>query len=436
MALRTSGLRALGYVTAIFVVLAAIIVTFTVVRPIGPYIREGLDLKGGVEVVLRTERPVTAQEMQIIQAILTNRADSLGVSEPIIQQQGSREMVVQVPGVKNQEAAIKTIGETGQLEFEGPKTVTVGKTKTNPGTTEQVPDGKPFLTGKDVTSANAIIDSSQGNSPAVTLTFNAAGSAAMNTFTSAHIGDTMYTLLDGKVINTATVDGAISGTGEIYGLASLQSAQQLATLINSGSLPVALKTIEVEAVSASLGAASVHASEVAGVLAMLLIVLLMIFFYRFAGVLADIALLLYIMVLGTVLILLHAVITLPSVAGVILSAGIAVDANVIIFARLRDELRFGRSFSSAVDFGFRNALRAIADSNVSTIVASIVLYYFGTGDVRGFALTLGLGVAISFLTAYFFTRLLIRLVQGSTLSDNLGFFVGYRTPAPAAKEAM
>jgi preprotein translocase subunit SecD len=436
MALRTSGLRALGYVTAIFVVLAAIIVTFTVVRPIGPYIREGLDLKGGVEVVLRTERPVTAQEMQIIQAILTNRADSLGVSEPIIQQQGSREMVVQVPGVKNQEAAIKTIGETGQLEFEGPKTVTVGKTKTNPGTTEQVPDGKPFLTGKDVTSANAIIDSSQGNSPAVTLTFNAAGSAAMNTFTSAHIGDTMYTLLDGKVINTATVDGAISGTGEIYGLASLQSAQQLATLINSGSLPVALKTIEVEAVSASLGAASVHASEVAGVLAMLLIVLLMIFFYRFAGVLADIALLLYIMVLGTVLILLHAVITLPSVAGVILSAGIAVDANVIIFARLRDELRFGRSFSSAVDFGFRNALRAIADSNVSTIVASIVLYYFGTGDVRGFALTLGLGVAISFLTAYFFTRLLIRMVQDSTLTDNLGFFVGYRALPPAAKEAM
>lgn len=432
--MRTSGLRALGYLTAILVVLAAIVVTFTVVRPIGPDIREGLDLKGGVQVVLRTEHVVSAHDMQIIQAILTNRADSLGLSEPVIEQQGNDEFLVQLPGVKNQEQAIKTIGQTGQLEFEGGKTVTIGKTKTNPGTTVQVPDGKPFLTGKDVASANAIIDTAQGNSPAVSLTFNAAGAAAMQAFTSTHLNQTMYTLLDGKVINSANVQGVISSQGEIYGLASLQAAQKLAILINSGALPVALKTIEVQAVSATLGAASVHASEVAGVLAMLLIVLLMVFFYRFAGLLADIALLLYIMVLGAVLILMHAVITLPSVAGVILSAGIAVDANVIIFARLRDELRLGRPFPSAVDFGFKNALRAIADSNVSTIVASIVLYYFGTGDVRGFALTLGLGVAISFLTAYFFTRLLIRLVQGTFLTDNLGFFVGYQVAA--AKEAM
>lgn len=429
MALRTSGLRAIGYLTAILVVLAAIVVTFTVVRPIGPDIREGLDLKGGVEVVLRTERPVTQAEMGIIVSILTNRADSLGVSEPVIEPQGTDEVLVEVPGVKNQEQAIKTIGETGQLEFEGPKTVTVGKTKTSPGTTEQVPDGKPFLTGKDVSSATAIIDSSQNNSPAVQLTFKPAGAQAMSTFTSSHIGQTMYTLLDGSVINTATVEGVISSQGEIYGLSSLKAAESLAILINSGSLPVALKTIEIQAISASLGAASVHASEIAGVLAMVLIVLLMLFFYRFAGLLADIALLLYIMVLGTVLILLHAVITLPSVAGVILSAGIAVDANVIIFARLRDELRLGRPLGSAIDFGFRNALRAILDSNVSTIVASIVLYYFGTGDVRGFALTLGLGVAISFLTAYFFTRLLVRIVQGTFLTDNLGLFVGYREQA-------
>lgn len=434
MALRTSGLRAIGYLTAILVVLAAIVVTFTVVRPIGPSIREGLDLKGGIEVVLRTEHPVSAADMGIVLAIITNRADSLGVSEPVIEQQGSNEVVVQIPGVKNQEQAIRTIGQTGQLQFEGEKTVVVGQTKTSPGTTTTVPDGKPFLTGKDVTSATAIIDTSQGNSPAVQLTFNAAGAQAMQAFTSANLGKTLYTLLDGKEINAATINGVISNQGEIYGLPSLQAAQKLAVLINSGALPVPLKTIQVQAISAGLGAASVHASEVAGVLAMLLIVLLMIFFYRFAGLLADIALLVYIMVLGAVLIGLHAVITLPSVAGVILSAGIAVDANVIIFARLRDELRLGRPLASAVTFGFRNALRAIADSNVSTIVASIVLYYFGTGDVRGFALTLGIGVAISFLTAYFFTRLLIRLVEGTFLTDNLGFFVGYRSPA--AKEAM
>jgi preprotein translocase subunit SecD len=431
---RTSGLRALAYLTAMLVVLAAIVVTFTVVRPIGPSIREGLDLKGGVEVVLKTAHPVSAHDMGIVQAILTNRADSLGVSEPNIYQQGADEFVVQVPGVKNQEAAIKIIGQTGQLTFEGQATAVVGKTKTSPGTTVTVPNGKPFLTGKDVTSATAIIDTTQGNSPAVQLTFNAAGAAAMQTFTSGHIGQTMYTLLDGKQINAATIQGVISNQGEIYGLPSLQAAQKLAVLINSGALPVPLKTIQVQAVSATLGASSVHASEVAGILAMLLIIALMIFFYRFAGVLADIALLVYLMVLGAVLILLHAVITLPSVAGVILSAGIAVDANVIIFARLRDELRLGRPLPSAVTFGFRNALRAIADSNVSTIVASIVLYYFGTGDVRGFALTLGIGVAISFLTAYFFTRVLIHLVEGTFLTDNLGFFVGYR--GAAAKEAM
>ena len=434
MALRTSGLRALGYLTAILVVLVAIIVTFTVVKPVGPDIREGLDLKGGVEVVLKTAHPVSQSDMNTVLAIITNRADSLGVSEPSIYQQGSDEIVVQIPGVKNQEAAIKTIGQTGLLQFEGGTTEVVGKTKKSAGTSVEVPDGKPFLTGKDVTSANAIIDTSQENSPAVTLTFNSAGAQAMENFTNANLGKTMFTLLDGKTINEATVNGVISTNGEIYGLASLQAAQKLAVLINSGALPVPLNTIEVQAVSASLGAASVQASEVAGILAMILIVLLMIFFYRFAGILADIALLLYIMVLGTVLILLHAVITLPSVAGVILSAGIAVDANVIIFARLRDELRLGRPFGSAVDFGFRNALRAIADSNVSTIVASIVLYYFGSGDVRGFALTLGIGVAISFLTAYFFTRLLIRIVEGTFLTDNPTFFVGYR--APAVKEAM
>jgi preprotein translocase subunit SecD len=426
--LKTSGVRAIAYLAGILVVLAAVAVTFTVIRPIGPSIREGLDLKGGVRVVLRTVHPASAADMADVLTILTNRADSLGVSEPIIQQQGNREFVIELPGVKNQEQAIKTIGQTGQLLMEGGKTVVVGKTKTSPGTTVTVPDGRPIVTGRDVRSATAGIDTNQ-NSPAVFLSFKSAGAAAMQAYTSTHIGSPLFTLLDGKIINEATINGAISNQGEIYGLPSLQSAQKLAVLINSGALPVPLQTIEVQAVSAMLGAASVHASEQAGILAMILIVLLMVFFYRFAGFLADIALVVYLMVLGAVLIALNAVITLPAVAGVILSAGIAVDANVIIFARVRDELRLGRPLGSAIDHGFRNALRAIADSNVSTIVASIVLWYFGTGDVRGFALTLGIGVAISFLTAYFFTRLLIRLVQGSFLTDNLRFFVGYRQDA-------
>lgn len=426
--MRTSGLRAIGYLVGIVAFLAAIAVFFTVVRPIGSSIREGLDLKGGVRIVLKTAHPVSAADMADVLAIITNRADHLGVSAPIIQQQGNDEVVVELPGVKNQEQAIRTIGQTGQLQIEGAATVVIGKTKKSAGTTAVVPDGKPFVTGRELTSASAGIDQAS-STPAVFFTLNGTGANAMQAYTSAHIGQPIFTLLDGKVINQATIQGAISNSGQISGLSSLASAQKLAVLLNSGALPVALNTIEVQAISAQLGASSVHASEVAGILAMVLIVLLMIGFYRFAGILADIALVVYLMVLTAVLIALHAVITLPSVAGVILSAGIAVDANVIIFARVRDELRLGRTLSSAVDHGFRNALRAIADSNVSTIVASIVLWYFGSGDVRGFALTLGIGVAISFLTAYFFTRMLIRLVEGSPVATNLGFFVGYRTPA-------
>lgn len=413
--MRKGAARAVASLVAILVVMAAIAVFFTAVRPIGPSIREGLDLKGGVMVVLQTERPATTQEMNEILGILTNRADSLGVSEPVIQQQGSNEFQIELPGVKNQEQAIKTIGQTGLLVFEGPST-----NAKKPG-----PDGHPFVTGRELTGAQATI-SSQGGGPTVDLQFNPTGAKGMASFTTTHVNQLMYTLLDGKVINVATIQSPITGgSGEITGLPSLKGAQQLAILLNSGALPVPLKTIEVQAVSASLGASSVHASEIAGLLAMALIVVLMVGFYRFSGFLADVALALYLMVLAAALIGIHAVITLPGIAGVILSAGIAVDANVIIFARIRDELRLGRNPRSAIDHGFRNALRAIADSNVSTIMAAIVLYIFGIGDVRGFALTLAVGVAISFLTAYFFTRLLIRIVEDSPLVKNLRFFVGY-----------
>lgn len=413
--MRKSATRAVASLVAILVAMAAIAVFFTVVRPVGPSIREGLDLKGGVLVVLQTERPATPQEMTEILGILTNRADSLGVSEPVIQQQGSNEFQIELPGVKNQEQAIKTIGQTGLLVFEG-----ASANPKKPG-----PDGHPFVTGRELTGAQATI-SPNGGGPTVDLQFNSSGAQGMAAYTSAHVGQPMYTLLDHKVINVATIESAITGgQGQITGLPSLKEAQRLALLLNSGALPVPLKTIEVQAVSATLGASSVHASEIAGLLAMVLIVILMVVFYRFSGLLADVALGLYLLVLAAVLIGIHAVITLPGVAGVILSAGIAVDANVIIFARIRDELRLGRSLRSAVDHGFRNALRAIADSNVSTIMAAIVLYIFGIGDVRGFALTLAIGVAISFVTAYFFTRFLIRIVEDTPLVTNLRFFVGY-----------
>jgi preprotein translocase subunit SecD len=429
---KRSTAQAVGSLVGVFLVLAAVVVFFLWVRPIGPSIRLGLDLKGGVRVVLQTERPATPQEMSDVLRILTNRADALGVSEPVIEQQGSNEFVIELAGVKNQEEAIRAIGQTGLLQFEGARYVSVSTGKKGPPQTVAVPDGKAFVTGRELVSAQAGLTPTT-NVPAVFLTFNSAGAQALANYTSSHIGQPLFALLDHKVINEATIQEAIpNGQAMIQGLPSLKDAQQLANLLNSGALPVPLRTIEIQAVSALLGADSVHASEVAGLIAMSLIVVLMVVFYRFAGLLADLALLLYLMVLAAVLIGIHAVITLPGVAGVILSAGIAVDANVIIFARVRDELRAGRSTSSAIEHGFRNALRAIADSNVSALAAAVVLYYFGIGDVRGFALTLAIGVCISFLTAYFFTRWLIRLVEGTSLTENLSFFVGYR--APAAQE--
>ncbi len=389
----------------IVVVVAAIYGYFTAVSPITNYVKEGLDLKGGVHVVLQATKPATHADMQKAETIIAYRANKLGISEPSIQLQGSNQIIVDLAGVKNQQQAIKMIGQTAQLEFKGP-------------------NGKVILTGKDLTSASAALDQSQG--PIVNLQFNAEGTKLFAAATKQYIGQVISIYLDNSLIEAPKVDSVIpNGQAMISGgFSSLTQAQQTADLLNSGALPIPMRIIDAQTVSPTLGQDSIHASAVAILIAMALIVLVMLGIYRYAGLIADIALAIYLLLVVGALVAFGAVLTLPGIAGIILSAAIAVDANVIIFARIRDELRAGRTLGAAIDHGFKNALRAIMDSNVSTVIAAAVLYYFGTGEVRGFAVTLIIGVLASFVTAVGVTRYLLRLSEDTMLVRNQKLFLG------------
>ena len=389
----------------IVVVVAAIYGYFTAVSPITDYVKEGLDLKGGVHVVLQATKPATHADMQKAETIIAYRANKLGISEPSIQLQGSNQIIVDLAGVKNQQQAIQMIGQTAQLEFKGP-------------------NGKVILTGKDLTSASAALDQSQG--PIVNLQFNAEGTKLFAAATKQYLGQVISIYLDKNMIEAPKVDSVIpNGQAMISGgFSSLKQAQQTADLLNSGALPIPMRIIDAQSVSPTLGQDSIHASAIAILIAMALIVLVMLGIYRYAGLIADVALAIYLLLVVGALVAFGAVLTLPGIAGIILSAAIAVDANVIIFARIRDELRAGRTLGAAIDHGFKNALRAIMDSNVSTVIAAAVLYYFGTGEVRGFAVTLIIGVLASFVTAVGVTRYLLRLSEDTVLVRNQKLFLG------------
>lgn len=403
------GRRIIGLIL-IVVAVAAVYVYFTAFNPATQYIKEGLDLKGGVHVVLQATRPATPADMKKAETIIALRANKFGVSEPSIQLQGNNQIVVDMPGLKNQQQAIKMIGQTAQLVFRGPPT---GTSKLGP----------VIVTGKDLVSAQAALGST---GPVVNLTFNAEGAKLFAAATQKYLNQQISTYLDKSLIETATVNSVIpNGQAQISGgFPSLTNAQHLADLLNAGALPIPMRLIEVQTVSATLGQDAIHQSETAGLVSMLLIILTMLVIYRYAGLLADLALAIYLILVVGALVAFGAVLTLPGVAGVILSAAIAVDANVIIFARIRDELRAGRTMGAAIDHGFRNALRAILDSNVSTVIAASVLYYFGTGEVRGFAVTLIIGVLASFVTAVGATRFLLRLSEDTALVRNPKLFLG------------
>ena len=359
-------------------------------KPWGDAISLGLDLRGGVYTVYQAEDngdPDFDTKMESTVSILTSRLTRQGFTEATVTRQGSDRIRVEIPNVSDPNQILTIIGTPAQLYFVDE-------------------DGNNLMEGSMVKNAQAAQD--QDGKPCIAFELTDEGAKIFAEATAANLGKTISITLDGETISRATVNTVIAGgKGEITGNFTADEAKNLATLILSGALPLNLTQLEVSAISATLGVEALDRAIQAGVIGVILVMLFMLFRYRLCGLVADIALTIYIMIVVLLLALTGAQLTLPGVAGFILGIGLAVDANVVIFERIREEVKVGRPIGSAVRKGFSNALSAIIDSNVTTIIAAVVLYAFGTGSVRGFALTLGIGVATSLYTAVFVTHKLL-----------------------------
>ncbi|MDO5378182.1 MAG: protein translocase subunit SecD [Clostridia bacterium] len=361
------------------------------VKPWGEAISLGLDLRGGVYTVYQAEDDGSEDfetKMASTVSILTSRLTRQGFTEATVTRQGTDRIRVEIPNVSDPNEILRIIGTPAQLNFVDE-------------------DGNVLMEGSMVKNAQAAQD--ENGRPCVAFELTDEGAKIFGEATAANLGKTISITLDGEVISTATVNTVIAGgRGEITSPNfTVDEVKNLSTLILSGALPLTLSQLEVSAISATLGVEALERAVQAGVIGVLLVMLFMIFRYRLCGVVADIALTIYMLIVVLLLVLTGAQLTLPGVAGIILGIGMAVDANVVIFERIREEVAIGRPLGSAIRKGFSNALSAIIDANITTIIAAVVLYAFGTGTIRGFALTLGIGVVTSMFTAVFVTHKLL-----------------------------
>jgi preprotein translocase subunit SecD len=402
-------------------------------------IQQGLDLQGGTQALLQAVPPpgqeVTAQEMETAKVIVERRVNALGVTEPTVQVVGQDRIIVELPGIDNPAQAVQTLKSTGQLEF-----VEIGSS-TNPqypNVTQDVyvrtsnkaaspitetlgtrpfpyPDVvfKTVMTGADLKNAAVALDST--GKPQITFELTDNGAKIFADYTASHIGDILAIILDNTVLSAPRIQSAIpEGKGEITGSFTLEEAQSLAVQMRYGALPVPLQVIGIRTIGATLGADSVQKSIVAGLIGLGAVLLFMIVYYRLPGVLAAIALLMYAGINLAIYKLVPVTLTLPGIAGFLLSTGMAVDANILVFERMKEELRWGRTVNAALEAGFSRAWTSILDSNLSTLITCAILILFGRNfgaqAVMGFAVTLGIGVAVSMFTAITVTRTLMRAV--------------------------
>lgn len=397
--------KSLAILIAIFIVLG--LASFAVVRydVFQKYISLGLDLQGGVHVVLEAvdtkDAPVQPDSIDRVKAIIENRVNQFGVKEPIIQKQGSRRLIVELAGVKDPDKAIDLIGRTAQLKF-------------------VTPDGRVILKGSDLKDATAATNPTT-NENYVSLKFNSEGAKKFAAVTTELVrkypnendpNRRIAIFLDKDMVSNPFVREPITtGDAQISGgFKNLTEANQLAVILRSGALPVVLEKVAIQRVGPTIGADSLAKSTLAGIVGVSAILIFMLVFYRLPGLIADMALGFYILLLLGIFAALHVTLTLPGIAGFLLSIGIAVDANVIIFERIKEEIREGNSLRRAIENGFSRGFTAIFDSNATVIIAATVLYFFGTGTIKGFAITLGAGVLASMFTAITLTRWMLRLV--------------------------
>lgn len=357
-------------------------------------IKQGLDLNGGVTVVYEADKPdVTPEEMQSAYSLIRGRLDRKGYTEADVVIENKNRLRVDIPGVEDAEKAIADIGQTAQLFFTDV-------------------DGNKLVSGADVVDAQKAmgkIDNSGVSKPYVALEFTEKGKEDFAKATEENIGKPLLIVLDDNVISNPIVNTAItSGRATISGTFTPQEVDDLAALIKAGSLPFDLNVLEMNNVGARLGVNALETSLKAGAIGILLVIIFMIFVYKMAGFAASWALLFYIGIELILLSLFGVTLTLPGIAGIVLSIGMAVDANVIIFERLKEELLMGKTLRTAADTGFSRALPAIVDGNITTLIAAIVLFWLGTGTIKGFAQTLTIGIIVSMFTALVITRIILK----------------------------
>ena len=432
--------------------------------------RLGLDLRGGLQTLLEADLPanssVSSEDLSITRQILESRANALGVSEVLMQTAGERRIVAEFPGVSNPEEVVASLQQTGLLEFvdmgttpvdagtvirtdfaqsdttdAGSATATPEATTTadpNQPTATAVP-GEPtpvagqeapvyhtVMTGADLKEAH--VSANQTGQPAVSFTLSTEGTKVFSDYTSTHTQQYLGIVLDKTVISAPIVNSPITdGQGIIEGGFTAQSANDLAIQLRYGSLPVPVKVVESRTIGATLGEESVRKSLMAGMIGLGVVILFMLLYYRLPGFIADLALITYAILSLALFKFIPVVLTLPGIAGFILSIGMAVDANILIFERLKEELRAGRNLRQAIDLGWSRAWPSIRDSNTSTLITCLILYVFGNtfgaSMVKGFSITLALGVIMSLFTAIIVTRTFLHtLLDNMKLADHPRWF--------------
>ena len=372
----------------------------------------GLDLAGGVFVVLEANTDAKGEDlarmMEETKAIIGNRVDGLGVSEPNIAIEGDKRIRIELAGVQDPDEAIDLIGKTALLEFKNP-------------------NGDTVISGKNVINSQVLFQPNEYgvNEPVVSLELNEEGRKLFFDETSKLAAEVepldkiIYIVLDGEMIsNPMVLEPIADGRPVITGMYTLEEANSLSTLIRAGALPVEMIELQTSVIGPTLGLEAYERSILAGGIAITIIFAFMLLVYRVPGFVASLALTIYVLLVVGAMILIGAKLTLPGIAGLVLSIGMAVDANILIFERIREEILVGKTVRVSIDAGFKRALRSILDSNITTLIAGAVLYFYGTGPIKGFGVTLTIGIVASMITAVFFTKYVLRLMAQITGGKN------------------
>ncbi len=404
----------------------------------------GLDIKGGMNLILELDTSNIPDNMTLNEAqsqsieIIRNRIDQFGVAEPVIAKQGDQWITVQIPGIKNLDRAIELIGKTALLEFKlVDDKINTSDYINDAGEieTSKIPAGIEILKGKDrgyyavkketkltgamLTNAEVKVGGDYG-APYVAISFNREGANLFSAITGSNINKQLAIVLDGVVQSAPSIRSRIpDGNAIIEGSFSPDEAKSLAIVLKAGALPVPVRIIESRVIGPTLGEKSIKASLYAGLFGMFLVFIFILIYYKFSGIIIDIALFLNSVIIFGMMGYFHATLTLPGIAGIILTIGMAVDANVLISERIKEELRLGKTLRLAVNSGYDKAYSSILDSNITTLIGAIFLFQFGVGAVKGFAVTLSIGILSSMFTSIFVTRFIYDIILRNSDIKNI-----------------